>query len=501
MTVRRGPAAPAARALGLSSYDAHDHRRARLRVRRADRRLRARGLLRARQARPHRRRGEGLPAGQVTNDVVAWCPARLYAAFLTHKGKMLGDLRVLAYPRRRAAARHRARRAAGPLQPAAALHRPRRRAAQAHAGARPALPHRPARPGGRRRGGPPERSTSPRRRARGRAGTARRDRRRRSTSSARPTPPTPSARRTAPPAPARLAGRGRVVRVEPGRPRFGVDLDATVIPQEAGLNERAVWLKKGCYVGQETVARLHYRGEPNRHLRGLRMRAPPRAAPAAPDEREVGRVSSWSTRRATARSGWRSCGGRRGRVLPSGPAGRPPRSSTCLRADARRARAARAPAQAGRGPERDEPAARSAPRAQVERAASWAASHAARARLGHHLGGRAGDVASPPRSAAQRPLVRRRRRRPAPPSPRRRPPTSQNASRPRAARVLGEHEPRARVRRGQRPRRRRAAPSTASRSRRRAQPRRALEALLGGGRAHLRVEVGQQRRAAVAARR
>jgi folate-binding protein YgfZ len=62
---------------------------------------------------------------------------------------------------------------------------------------------------------------------------------------------------------------GEIRRVERGRPRYGVDLDETVIPQEAGLNERAVSFTKGCYVGQETVARLHYRGKPNRHLRGL----------------------------------------------------------------------------------------------------------------------------------------------------------------------------------------------------------------------------------------
>ena len=62
-----------------------------------------------------------------------------------------------------------------------------------------------------------------------------------------------------------------IVRVEHGRPRYGVDLDDTVIPQEAGLNARAVSFTKGCYVGQETVARLHYRGKPNRHLRGLRL--------------------------------------------------------------------------------------------------------------------------------------------------------------------------------------------------------------------------------------
>jgi folate-binding protein YgfZ len=64
------------------------------------------------------------------------------------------------------------------------------------------------------------------------------------------------------------------LRVERGRPRYGVDLDDSVIPQEAGLNERAVSFSKGCYVGQETVARLFYKGKPNRHLRGLRLSAP-----------------------------------------------------------------------------------------------------------------------------------------------------------------------------------------------------------------------------------
>jgi tRNA-modifying protein YgfZ len=64
------------------------------------------------------------------------------------------------------------------------------------------------------------------------------------------------------------------LRVERGRPRYGVDLDDSMIPQEAGLNERAVSFTKGCYVGQETVARLYYRGKPNRQLRGLRLSAP-----------------------------------------------------------------------------------------------------------------------------------------------------------------------------------------------------------------------------------
>jgi folate-binding protein YgfZ len=64
------------------------------------------------------------------------------------------------------------------------------------------------------------------------------------------------------------------LRVEQGVPRYGVDLDEGVIPQEAGLNERAVSFTKGCYVGQETVARLYYRGKPNRQLRGLLLGEP-----------------------------------------------------------------------------------------------------------------------------------------------------------------------------------------------------------------------------------
>jgi folate-binding protein YgfZ len=83
------------------------------------------------------------------------------------------------------------------------------------------------------------------------------------------------------------------VRVEHGRPRYGIDLDDSVIPQEAGLNERAVSFTKGCYVGQETVARLHYRGKPNRHLRGLRLSAAGQTGDVARlGEREVGRLGS-----------------------------------------------------------------------------------------------------------------------------------------------------------------------------------------------------------------
>lgn len=83
------------------------------------------------------------------------------------------------------------------------------------------------------------------------------------------------------------------LRVEHGRPRYGVDLDETTIPQEANLNERAVSFTKGCYVGQETVARLYYKGKPNRHLRGLRLSAPvPSGTELMHEGRAVGALGS-----------------------------------------------------------------------------------------------------------------------------------------------------------------------------------------------------------------
>ncbi|HET8820511.1 MAG TPA: glycine cleavage T C-terminal barrel domain-containing protein [Thermoleophilaceae bacterium] len=83
------------------------------------------------------------------------------------------------------------------------------------------------------------------------------------------------------------------VRIEAGRPRLGYDMDAETMPQEAGINERAVSFTKGCYVGQETVARLHYKGKPNRHLRGLRLSEPAeRGAEILLGGKVVGRVGS-----------------------------------------------------------------------------------------------------------------------------------------------------------------------------------------------------------------
>jgi aminomethyltransferase len=85
-------------------------------------------------------------------------------------------------------------------------------------------------------------------------------------------------------------------RVAAGVPAFGGELDADTFPAEAGLEARAVSFEKGCYVGQETVARMHYKGHPNRRLRILRAEqelssgAPVNAA----DGSDVGRVGTVS---------------------------------------------------------------------------------------------------------------------------------------------------------------------------------------------------------------
>lgn len=63
-----------------------------------------------------------------------------------------------------------------------------------------------------------------------------------------------------------------IARIEAGTPEWGLDIDDSTIPQEANFDElHAISYTKGCYVGQETVARVHFRGHVNRHLRGLRF--------------------------------------------------------------------------------------------------------------------------------------------------------------------------------------------------------------------------------------
>jgi folate-binding protein YgfZ len=89
------------------------------------------------------------------------------------------------------------------------------------------------------------------------------------------------------------AGAAEIVRIESGRPRFGVDMTADNLPGEVGLEERAVSFTKGCYVGQEPVARMHYRGHPNRLLRGLLLSRPAAVGePILGGDKEMGKVTS-----------------------------------------------------------------------------------------------------------------------------------------------------------------------------------------------------------------
>jgi folate-binding protein YgfZ len=99
---------------------------------------------------------------------------------------------------------------------------------------------------------------------------------------------------------ARPAGShtGEILRVEAGTPVYGIDLDETNLPQEIGRTERAVSFTKGCYIGQETVARIRTYGHVNRSLIGLRVagvEAVPRGAHVVREGKEVGTVTSCVT--------------------------------------------------------------------------------------------------------------------------------------------------------------------------------------------------------------
>jgi tRNA-modifying protein YgfZ len=83
------------------------------------------------------------------------------------------------------------------------------------------------------------------------------------------------------------------MRILARRPRWGRELDDRVLPQEAGLTETHVSFTKGCYPGQEPIARLHYRGKANRSLRVLQVEGT--AEPESEvlhDGKAVGRITS-----------------------------------------------------------------------------------------------------------------------------------------------------------------------------------------------------------------
>jgi folate-binding protein YgfZ len=87
------------------------------------------------------------------------------------------------------------------------------------------------------------------------------------------------------------------VRIEAGIPRFGVDMDETNLPLECGIESRAVSYKKGCYIGQEVINRIHSIGHVNKELRGLRLADELKTLPAHGDKlfqdgKEVGYITS-----------------------------------------------------------------------------------------------------------------------------------------------------------------------------------------------------------------
>jgi len=90
-------------------------------------------------------------------------------------------------------------------------------------------------------------------------------------------------------------GALEAMRIEAGTPAWGREIDDRVLPAEAGLIGRAVSLTKGCYPGQEPIARLHYRGHANRGLRVLTVDGDDLPAPdeeLSLGEKVVGRVTS-----------------------------------------------------------------------------------------------------------------------------------------------------------------------------------------------------------------
>jgi folate-binding protein YgfZ len=87
-------------------------------------------------------------------------------------------------------------------------------------------------------------------------------------------------------------------RIELGIPVYGREVTLECLPQETGLVDRAVSFDKGCYTGQEVVARIHYRGSVQRHLRGIAAGDPPPQRPPAgtllrSEDREAGHITSW----------------------------------------------------------------------------------------------------------------------------------------------------------------------------------------------------------------
>jgi aminomethyltransferase len=89
-------------------------------------------------------------------------------------------------------------------------------------------------------------------------------------------------------------------RIEAAVPAWGKELDESILPAEAGLDETHVSFTKGCYPGQEPIARLHYRGHVNRKLRVLEVESAQPGDEVVFDSKTVGRVTSAVRGRALA---------------------------------------------------------------------------------------------------------------------------------------------------------------------------------------------------------
>jgi folate-binding protein YgfZ len=90
------------------------------------------------------------------------------------------------------------------------------------------------------------------------------------------------------------------LRIEAGTPRYGHELDDRVLPAEAGLDKTHISFTKGCYPGQEPIARLHYRGHVNRRLSVLEAEATAPGDELTREGKVVGRVTSAVPGRALA---------------------------------------------------------------------------------------------------------------------------------------------------------------------------------------------------------
>jgi tRNA-modifying protein YgfZ len=90
------------------------------------------------------------------------------------------------------------------------------------------------------------------------------------------------------------------LRIEAGKPRFGKEIDDSILPAEAGLDQTHISFTKGCFPGQEPVARLHYRGHPNRRLRVLEVDDVEPGTELVWEGKVVGRVTSAVAGRALA---------------------------------------------------------------------------------------------------------------------------------------------------------------------------------------------------------